>query len=1037
MTGIKAWFTRWWGAGEDRAVPMLARHRAFGLAAASLLAAAFLLMREVNSLLLMLESAGDQSYGMSAVTGVNPNSTAAHRAFEFWARSGPRPFDWLGVYAIANTVFVVVICAVLTDLLRALVGRRFPDKTPHPVRMAYLLIGLLLVADVAENLLIGVAGRQVAQRLRDGAPYRPPDLATHIFWLGLIKWAAMLLAGAVLLIMLAEVYFGRDDPKRQALPRWWKVLWRLRVQAGIVAVLAFLVVVPSNDRLGALQQLPDVQRSYLTADRPHTSRLVFSILAPLVLGAALWVSAHWLPYGPENKNVNGWKWPYRAMWILGAVWLGVFVLQLIRPGAFERFIDGPPPWASSWQAGLPTLVGAALLFGVWLVHHRFSKTDSTIESERTAGGRTPLAPRRVPWHSRYGRTIHLLAVAPLAIAGLGLVRAAAGLALLPEGTASGVVGIMVGSVIAVVLAPVLLASLGRWACSEVGDGSTGQVAVPRWANAAVVGVAAIWIVVMASRPVDLGPMIGIAAVLVTALGAAAIILGGANAIAHRARVFTLNEHLDNTPATTTAMPAVLGLVLLVAAINCTDRIDTYHEAQTAEAGSVIRTLAGHFDAWKGAIAGCGVTTNPGRPDVASTVRIQPLIFAAAAGGGIRATYWTETALQQLTGADGGHDTATAACRRNAVFLVSAVSGGSVGAALWQEHPADGTRDAPPYTAAISGEDSLAALGATWLFRDLARAATTLDLHWRDRAAAMEEVWTRQLAARGVDLSRPLLTNDPSWRPLLLLNATDLQTGCRVLIGPVIADTAAAPLPRNCQEVTDRGSSFPGTYYATDFLDTSRCRTAAQSPSLATAALLSARFPYVTPTGLMFACARDGKTAVQLQVGDGGYLESSGIHAALHSWRTLEPTIAAHNRDVVANPTSARPMGNTLIVPVFVIIGNSYRSQSAAKAPLPQGELVAPIGARNVARTAISATRLEAEVRAAMSRPVPGTSMAPPLPRIVVMAPRLQPEVTAPLGWSLSDAAERSLDTQLNRLVVDNVDLERLRVAMAGAPDEGP
>ena len=108
-------------------------------------------------------------------------------------------------------------------------------------------------------------------------------------------------------------------------------------------------------------------------------------------------------------------------------------------------------------------------------------------------------------------------------------------------------------------------------------------------------------------------------------------------------------------------------------------------------------------------------------------RTQPMVFVAAAGGGIRAAFWTEGVLDQVT-------RATNTCGRDSVFLVSSASGGSIGAALWSKDPAPATTEPARGARVLSDGTGLATLAAGLFFRDTAHALLGRDRAWDDRAA---------------------------------------------------------------------------------------------------------------------------------------------------------------------------------------------------------------------------------------------------------------------------------------------------------------
>jgi hypothetical protein len=105
--------------------------------------------------------------------------------------------------------------------------------------------------------------------------------------------------------------------------------------------------------------------------------------------------------------------------------------------------------------------------------------------------------------------------------------------------------------------------------------------------------------------------------------------------------------------------------------------------------------------------------------------------------------------------------------------------------------------------------------------------------------------------------------------------------------------------------------------------------------------------------------------------------------------------------------------------VVVLLDNHFRA-SATLAPRPKlGELVAPVEAKR--RGLLDPSALELATRAVFTAPVPGVLDDQGTPedertvsrRWYVIAPTDRPQVAAPLGWSLSEAARSSLSCQLD------------------------
>jgi hypothetical protein len=242
----------------------------------------------------------------------------------------------------------------------------------------------------------------------------------------------------------------------------------------------------------------------------------------------------------------------------------------------------------------------------------------------------------------------------------------------------------------------------------------------------------------------------------------------------------------------------------------------------------------------------------------------PMFIVAAAGGGIRAAYWTATILERLEKdfeAEGGV--------RPYLFAISGVSGGSVGAAAFEAALVQ--RDESDCKV-----DEVACLGATeFLTKDfLAPALASLtfvdipssilpNFGQPDRGTAFEV--SLEHASGGL-LARPFLSffrykkgavrNEEQtfrWRPILLLNATHEETGKRIIAAHVLIERDV-------------------------FLDSlDELHLLGKDVRASTAAHNSARFTYVSPAGDL---GKDSLGNNNGSVIDGGYFENSGALSAL-------------------------------------------------------------------------------------------------------------------------------------------------------------
>ncbi|MBI3882327.1 MAG: hypothetical protein HY301_20000 [Verrucomicrobia bacterium] len=315
---------------------------------------------------------------------------------------------------------------------------------------------------------------------------------------------------------------------------------------------------------------------------------------------------------------------------------------------------------------------------------------------------------------------------------------------------------------------------------------------------------------------------------------------------------------------------------------------------------------------------------------------RPLYLVAAAGGGVRAAYWTGIVLGELEDRAREQGTSFAAH----TFALSGVSGGALGEVTFAALRAHVVTNNYRATAGrLLDDDFLAALVAKLAFADLLQLVLPFPVRRFDRARALEDAWA---AAWRKELKMNVLeetladlyaqTNADQIRPPhLLLNGTCVETGQRI----ITRDLEIEPRVWRNGHLVDDG----------DFLDTlSAARELSNAPiRLSTAAHQSARFTYFSPAGRF----PDGTHVV-----DGGYFENSGAttlmnlltvieqHMALTNnvakWSNVKPVIVLIDNDPIRNPSpKVRPvrfMSETLS-PVLALLHTrdargSYASQEA-------------------------------------------------------------------------------------------------------------
>jgi len=294
------------------------------------------------------------------------------------------------------------------------------------------------------------------------------------------------------------------------------------------------------------------------------------------------------------------------------------------------------------------------------------------------------------------------------------------------------------------------------------------------------------------------------------------------------------------------------------------------------------TLHEHFELWRN-----------GLPDREKS----PIFVVAAAGGGLRAAYWTALLLAEM-------DDRTCGQFGRHVMAASGVSGGSVGLALyaaqrriWERKPLP-SRCIPNRAAemrAVLRNDYLSPVVASAIFGDLPQSLVPYRYRSKDRndalSTAFKDLWAKTYPGESNVLAEPMAQALPGMRflpgsgtesegnagqPVVLFNSTGVETGRRVIASNV------ALLNVTADRLLQESEVFAGN------------RLLTANVSLIDAALDSARFPGVSPAGTVWGCASDfGAEAKEscdqepmaigrgplVHVVDGGLFENSGIETA--------------------------------------------------------------------------------------------------------------------------------------------------------------
>ena len=237
-----------------------------------------------------------------------------------------------------------------------------------------------------------------------------------------------------------------------------------------------------------------------------------------------------------------------------------------------------------------------------------------------------------------------------------------------------------------------------------------------------------------------------------------------------------------------------------------------------------------------------------------------MVLVAASGGGIQAGMWT---TQVLVGLEEQYEGFA-----DSIAVLSTVSGGSVGTLFYLDRFAEGGR-ARNEAVTMAGANSLHDVGWGLLYPDLARVTIPLVPNHIDRGWALEESWRSRLRERDATFGTWRARIQAGQLPIPVFNATVVETGERLLLTPVSLPSTSA----------SRAQLFDTLYPSADV-------------GVATAARLSATFPYVTPMARADAMAASAtersdeptpranlQAAAQLppwHIADGGYYDNYGV-----------------------------------------------------------------------------------------------------------------------------------------------------------------
>ncbi len=282
---------------------------------------------------------------------------------------------------------------------------------------------------------------------------------------------------------------------------------------------------------------------------------------------------------------------------------------------------------------------------------------------------------------------------------------------------------------------------------------------------------------------------------------------------------------------------------------------------------------------------------------------RPVLFVLSQGGGLRAGYWSNVILQKLKNEYPDID--------QHIFMLSGVSGGSVGNAFYIAHVNENTQRQP---LEAMEEDHLSRVTISFLYNDLLFRFFPLSLSknlMTDRARYLQISWEKSSPALNQGLRQMYLTaqKEERWLPLWLSMGTLQETGQRVVTSPVTLESDIFP------DVQD--------YFALNDYHLQQEKNLTHFDiSLSAAALNAARFPYITPPGALYSEIKttsqdkkstDSKSIIRRHILDGGYFDNFGSEV-IQDWL----------RYLTSTPHALSLNEQTELQPVVIIIDNNLK-----------------------------------------------------------------------------------------------------------------
>jgi hypothetical protein len=941
--------------------------------------ASFLTMTELDRLIGGALASDGHTHRLSAVLG--PLALTETEAWADWASAAFSPTLFIGAHAIVGLVFVACTATIA------------------------------LRYGIAWRLVAGVAGLAVVQcvLVLSQSPIAVAITSTAL-------WATVL--GGTVFTVLSDTVGSRV---RAFVPVALRALYAQRLSAIVVVAITAVSLV---GRDGVFEQVPDVYRGwvgYPVDGVPYFNFLAasLSLFAFTVTGVGLFALGRQRARHYSRLDAASTRKPASITpWLLFALAVAV-VAGVVGIATGGRSID---------PLTLTLFLGAVLLVPLISLALRLLQFVPAPPL-----GTTVLSPRA----DSVGLAGDLLVAAWIAIAALGPFKAFLSPVFLTaagsfDGTRLPVAFTWIVPLTALWLVAGVLLPVGfRALVARFDDRVDAMVADTRGSAATASGVIASaissteagastarWLTILSRVflglggaivmayllfPLPMGYAIGPVATLVLLVGCWTMIIGTLVLRLGQAQPLPLFQLLRLR-----ATPVVTLLVLLPIVLSSIDGAPGLHAIQTSNGEPIVRqSLRQAVDGWYERQA-CALTLDDG-------TTVAPMLLIAAHGGGIRAATWTVDVLRELA-RDGD-------CAANSALLSSGVSGGSVGLASFR---AEGNTRAAANMSTIdlAGPGALSADLAGLLAGDLVGSVTGIrvpsqgsdgEWYWQDRTALQELTWQRDAPQLAEQFDATV--HGPTG--FVILNSTDSISNCKVIVSQVDL-TPGDPTKAQCNGAD---AELSNTIDLQDYLGT--CMS---DLTWATAAELSARFPFVSPAGRISNATlpADCNNVADMQLIDGGLAENSGLG-------TISDISPELMQFVVAKNAAANGADRPYIVPLVMYIANDNGTDVTAAPDGTRPDILIPLGALLSAPAALNTpaawlTRLGSAIDGAC--PPAGSSCQSAVAAvhalvpegIAVVSPSTTPAVAVPLGWTLS-AFSRS-----------RLRLEAIEQAQCGAVD---